>query len=520
LLAPAAVRTDLGCIASAAVASSAGAINQASVWGPVATGAAAPQVDTQGTIRSADAPATLAVDPRRVSTGFNADFPAVSAPLTGTTLAALGTTLGTAGTVTRWRALAITLNGNQSLTILGQVYLVVIAGSGTPAIDVTGNATITIPAGSSLAVWVEGNMKVAGRGPSNGHVQPGTRQISGTNTTQIGQDMQIAGNGALKAVLYAPFGDVKINGNGDVMGSIVARTITLAGNAASRYANRCATSIPAPPSRSRNGANSPPPPTTRPGPRSSRPFNVTSPNSIQAVEGGADFQAPHFVTADRADSQSEERFVKRYGGDQASPTTTLARYLLNLALCESLYSPLQLCEVALRNSLHQHLAHFVGREDWFDAPAFPLTPWAVEEVRKAKDKISRTHPVTAGRVIAELQLGFWTSLFEAHYEQRTRFLPMGIKAVFPRLPKSRHNRKELKRTLEEIRALRNRVFHHERILHWTDLDAKHAAILDVIGWVSPELHEMARALDRFTAIRREGLLPWIAKLGTHWPHQA
>ena len=94
---------------------------------------------------------------------------------------------------------------------------------------------------------------------------------------------------------------------------------------------------------------------------------------------------------------------------------------------------------------------------------------------------------------------------------------MGIKAVFPRLPKSRHNRKELKRILEEIRALRNRVFHHERIIHWTDLDAKHAAILDVIGWVSPELHEMAHALDRFTIIRRDGLPPWIAKLGTRWP---
>jgi hypothetical protein len=227
-----------------------------------------------------------------------------------------------------------------------------------------------------------------------------------------------------------------------------------------------------------------------------------------------EIQAAFYARITRA--LSVER-LQAYAGDQASPTTTLARYLLNLALCESLYSPLQLCEVALRNSLHQHLTHLVGREDWFDDPAFQLTPWAMEEVRKAKDKISRIHPVTAGRVIAELQLGFWTSLFEAHYEQRTRILPMGIKAVFPRLPKSRHNRKELKRILEEIRALRNRVFHHERIIHWTDLDAKHAAILDVIGWVSPELHEMAHALDRFTTIRRDGLPPWIAKLGNRWP---
>jgi len=38
--------------------------------------------------------------------------------------------------------------------------------------------------------------------------------------------------------------------------------------------------------------------------------------------------------------------LESFGGDGARPTVTLARYLLNLALCESLYSPLQLCEVA------------------------------------------------------------------------------------------------------------------------------------------------------------------------------
>lgn len=211
--------------------------------------------------------------------------------------------------------------------------------------------------------------------------------------------------------------------------------------------------------------------------------------------------------------------LESYAGDGATPTITMARYLLNMALCESLYSPLQLCEVALRNSLHQHLTQLCRREDWFDAgSSFPLTAWAVGEVAKAKEKISRTNRLmTPGRVVAELQLGFWTSLFESHYEQRTRFLPSGIKAVFPRLPKSGHNRKALKRTLEEIRTLRNRVFHHERIVHWTDLEAKHTAILSVVEWVSPELHEITRALDRFPAIRAAGITPWIEKLCIHWP---
>jgi hypothetical protein len=212
--------------------------------------------------------------------------------------------------------------------------------------------------------------------------------------------------------------------------------------------------------------------------------------------------------------------LESYGADGVTPTITLARYLLNVALCESLYSPLQLCEVALRNSVHQYLMRIFARDDWFDCPTFRLTQWAQGEVSKAKEKIRKArHVVTAGRVVAELQFGFWTSLFESHYEQHTRFLPSGIRNVFPKLEKSRHNRKDLKRTLEEIRTLRNRVFHHERIVHWTDLEQKHIAILEVIGWVSPELLEMACALDRFSTIRREGLNPWIGKICTHWPHQ-
>lgn len=233
--------------------------------------------------------------------------------------------------------------------------------------------------------------------------------------------------------------------------------------------------------------------------------------------GPGEVQAAFFQRV--AGALSIER-LESYGADGAGPTVALARYLLNLALCESLYSPLQLCEVALRNALHRHLSVRMARPDWYDAAGFPLTDWGRLEVDKAKDKIlSAGHDVTPGRVVAELQFGFWTSLFEAHYEGRAGFLPSGIRFLFPKMTKSLHSRKGLKRTLEDIRLLRNRVFHHERIVHWTDLENRHRSILDVIGWISPELLDMATALDRFGAIRRQGLPPWIEKIQTHWPHR-
>jgi hypothetical protein len=202
-------------------------------------------------------------------------------------------------------------------------------------------------------------------------------------------------------------------------------------------------------------------------------------------------------------------YAMRHDG-HIDPKITLARYMLNMALCESFYPALQSCEIALRNAIHHHLTQLMGREDWYETPSFGLTMWAQDEVRKVKTKIQKMNkPLTAGRVVSELQFGFWTSLFEAHYEQHTPFLPRGIKAVFPHLPKSLHKRKDRKNDLEQIRGLRNRVFHHERIVHWRDLDAQHQLILNVIGWISPELQRVTAAMDRFQSVRAAGLTPFL-----------
>lgn len=229
------VRTDHGSVASVSILNTSVAVNQANVWGYVATGGALPQVGAQGTIRGVGTPANVAVDASRVSTDFNADFDVLGAPINGTFISTVGATLGTAGTATRWRCNSITVSGSDTLTILGQVTIVLTTGSGTPALSVAGNAAILIPAGSSLTVYVEGDVKIVGRGLGNSNVQPITCQIWGTNQSKLGQSIEVAGLGSLVGVIYAPNGDVKINGRGSIMGSVVARTITLVGNAAFHY---------------------------------------------------------------------------------------------------------------------------------------------------------------------------------------------------------------------------------------------------------------------------------------------
>jgi hypothetical protein len=192
-------------------------------------------VGNGGSIRGADTPASVQVDANRISTDFSADFTSLSAPLDGTIIATLPAVLGVVGTTTRWRTSGITLSGNDSLTVLGDVTIILTSSTGTQSISVTGNASINVPDKSSLTIYVEGDVKIAGKGLANGNNQPISCQIWGTNTSPAGQQIDLTGNGALKTVVYAPNGDVKVSGNGDVMGSLVAASITLAGNAAFHY---------------------------------------------------------------------------------------------------------------------------------------------------------------------------------------------------------------------------------------------------------------------------------------------
>ncbi len=227
-------RHDLGGIASAAIDTSAVLINQASVYGFVSTGGQYPVVGVNGLVGPFGTAAGV-IDATRVATDFTATFPVFPAPADGTFISPLGDTLGTAGQSTRWRTPNIKLTGKQTLTILGDVTLILTAQAGANAIDMAGTSAIIIPVGSSLTLYVEGDVKIAGQGLANANISPATFKLWGTNTTETGQAITLAGNGTLRAVVYSPNGDVTLNGNGDMMGSVVARDITLTGNAAYHY---------------------------------------------------------------------------------------------------------------------------------------------------------------------------------------------------------------------------------------------------------------------------------------------
>jgi hypothetical protein len=231
--------------------------------------------------------------------------------------------------------------------------------------------------------------------------------------------------------------------------------------------------------------------------------------SESAGPRGASMNASHLAGLTQA--LAAER-LEPYRRDGVDPRIGLARYLLNLALCEALYSPLHLAEVTLRNRLHRALSLRYGDENWFDSVSLRLLPWQATTLLEARRRLRDSgKPATAGRIVAELPFGFWSGFFnKAHARTGVGFHL--AKHAFTHAPSSGRDLAGLDRRWEEVRSLRNRVFHHERIVHFADLDGQHARLHELIAWMSPEVHALAAALDRFAATRREGLTPWLARL--------
>jgi len=209
--------------------------------------------------------------------------------------------------------------------------------------------------------------------------------------------------------------------------------------------------------------------------------------------------------------------IDAYRQDGADHGVTLSRYVLNMALSEALYPALQFAEIALRNAAHRELSARCATDAWYDSPLARLSPWQQHRVTEAKDALRKHRkPQTPGRIVAELNFGFWTGFFN-NTHARTGIGAYLSKNAFPHAPAAEQYQAKLDKRWLQIRDLRNRVFHHERILHWKDLDQRHQSILEIIAWMSPELHDLVRAIDRFEEIRKDGLNPWLVKLKNHWP---
>lgn len=203
-----------------------------------------------------------------------------------------------------------------------------------------------------------------------------------------------------------------------------------------------------------------------------------------------------------------------YRADNSDDETALARYLFNIELCKSLYSVLNIFEIAFRNVLDAALSAYVGKQNWYDI--LPLDIGGKKKISEAKNKIEKKgKSITHDRIIAELTLGFWTSLITTKYSQAA-FQSYILKNCFKRCPIKKRSIKNMQSIFDRIRILRNRVSHYERVIHWKDLQAQHNQLLQCIYLLDEAAYNLALETDMFDYFYAAGINPFKKFVNKKW----
>jgi hypothetical protein len=218
-------------------------VQQADVYGYVAIGtstitSAGLTVGANGRIRGVY-PGTPGIDTSRVTCDFTASFPDVLPGATGSTIATISTTQElTSGT---YNVPAIDLNGSGKELRIGESGAANVILTVNGNVVLTGGALIKIWPGSSLRVYVSGDVQITG----NAGIQNGTDTVPNNPDcfTMLGlrteaqivagalmQDWDVQGTSYLSCVIFAPNANIAVWGTGDTYGSIVGNYVDMRGS--------------------------------------------------------------------------------------------------------------------------------------------------------------------------------------------------------------------------------------------------------------------------------------------------
>lgn len=190
-------------------------------------------------------------------------------------------------------------------------------------------------------------------------------------------------------------------------------------------------------------------------------------------------------------SLSRERLTYYLSECAGDLECALRMYELNTRISAAFYSPLQGLEVLVRNDMNAQMQGAFG-VDWLDLSTVKLQPTQIEDIKKTIAKIDHDEP-SNGAIVAELPFGFWVGLLGPKNENE--IWRKALYKAFAHRPRGTE-RKTVHNALDSIRRLRNRIAHHEKILH-RDLRANHATILEIADWCCPVTRDWIASLSNF-----------------------
>lgn len=210
----------------------------------------------------------------------------------------------------------------------------------------------------------------------------------------------------------------------------------------------------------------------------------------------------------------------------------LALYQWATELSGAFHATLSFVEIALRNSVDIQLKRWNALE--FSSTGLPGSPnWtdrgqartelkniagsAINTARKyAKEALARKNSIQRSRpthddVISQFTFGNLTSFFiipsgdeESLSGDREYLWDACLKDAFPNLgaPNDPELRRKLCGSLNHLRRLRNKVAHHDSLLH-VDVRAEISSINSVLGKMHPGLPSFAMEKSQLRRLRRE-----------------
>ena len=165
-------------------------------------------------------------------------------------------------------------------------------------------------------------------------------------------------------------------------------------------------------------------------------------------------------------------------------------YEENLLFCTRYFVAAHFLEIALRNEINGLLSKRLD-PFWFaqrNALNYPQDRQFIDALKRLW-KQGKQSP-SPDDIIAELPLGFWVGILRADYDYTQEYWRKYLHKGFRYRPAG-YERKQLFNRYDDIRHFRNRVFHHDRILH-LDPARKLSECLEAIGWINPNAQRWAQ----------------------------
>jgi hypothetical protein len=193
-----------------------------------------------------------------------------------------------------------------------------------------------------------------------------------------------------------------------------------------------------------------------------------------------------------------QRYINDAGGD---PTKALDLYYWNAQLCQSLYFPIQIWEISIRNKINIFLSQkYNPGWPYDDSGAVRQFTRSDRErllsARTRQERNRRVQRVSTDAIVADLSAGLWVSLLSESYDNPYAWR-YNIRRVFPH--DQTLERGDAYTLCGRVLEVRNRIAHHEPIYH-LPLGEIRADLARLTRAMCPGAHHYATRLCTFAKV--------------------